>query len=38
MSRNTSDSHGDHLARFIDRQVEGGRFGRYIFRGLIPHT
>ena len=27
MARNTSISLGDHLAQFIDRQVEGGRYG-----------
>ncbi len=27
MSRNTSVSLGEHLAQFIDRQVEGGRYG-----------
>ncbi len=27
MARNTSISLGDHFAQFIDRQVEGGRYG-----------
>jgi antitoxin ParD1/3/4 len=27
MARNTSVSLGDHFANFIDRQVEGGRYG-----------
>ena len=27
MPRNTSISLGDHFARFIDRQVQGGRYG-----------
>lgn len=27
MARNTSVSLGDHLTQFIDRQVEGGRYG-----------
>lgn len=27
MSRNTSVSLGDHFARFIDSQVQGGRYG-----------
>lgn len=27
MARNTSISLGDHLTRFIDRQVDGGRYG-----------
>ncbi|ONG53218.1 antitoxin [Pseudoroseomonas deserti] len=27
MARNTSMSLGDHFAEFIDRQVEGGRYG-----------
>jgi len=27
MPRNTSVSLGEHLAQFIDRQVEGGRYG-----------
>ena len=27
MSRNTSVSLGDHFARFIDAQVDGGRYG-----------
>jgi antitoxin ParD1/3/4 len=27
MARNTSISLGDHFAHFIDRQVEGGRYG-----------
>ncbi|MGW5956910.1 type II toxin-antitoxin system ParD family antitoxin [Methylorubrum thiocyanatum] len=27
MTRNTSLSLGEHFAQFIDRQVEGGRYG-----------
>ncbi|MFJ7439537.1 type II toxin-antitoxin system ParD family antitoxin [Methylorubrum thiocyanatum] len=27
MTRNTSVSLGEHFAQFIDRQVEGGRYG-----------
>lgn len=27
MARNTSISLGDHFAQFIDRQVDGGRYG-----------
>lgn len=27
MPRNTSVSLGDHVARFIDQQMEGGRYG-----------
>ena len=27
MPRNTSISLGDHFARFVDQQVEGGRYG-----------
>ena len=27
MARNTSISLGDHFASFVDRQVEGGRYG-----------
>lgn len=27
MARNTSISLGDHFAQFIDRQVQGGRYG-----------
>ncbi len=27
MARNTSISLGDHFADFVDRQVEGGRYG-----------
>jgi len=27
MARNTSISLGDHFAQFIDKQVEGGRYG-----------
>jgi antitoxin ParD1/3/4 len=27
MARNTSISLGDHFAEFIDRQVDGGRYG-----------
>lgn len=27
MARNTSVSLGDHFTQFIDRQVEGGRYG-----------
>lgn len=27
MARNTSISLGDHFAQFVDRQVEGGRYG-----------
>ncbi|GJE55040.1 MULTISPECIES: type II toxin-antitoxin system ParD family antitoxin [Methylobacterium] len=27
MARNTSISLGDHFAHFIDRQIDGGRYG-----------